>query len=107
MYPWLLAILDDEILAEITTFESGEYAFSALQGKPPVFFAFANSSYIFLNFFCPNLESPTRPVARSRILAGSGTGALAGSITGALASSITKPLGGSIAGAYVTTRSRG
>jgi hypothetical protein len=33
VYPWLPAIIDEETLAEITTFESGERAFVSQQGR--------------------------------------------------------------------------
>lgn len=33
VYPWLPAIIDEETLAEITTFESGEHAFVSQQGR--------------------------------------------------------------------------
>jgi len=33
VYPWLPAIIDEETLAEITTLESGEYAFVSQQGR--------------------------------------------------------------------------
>ena len=37
IYPWLPAIIDEDTLTEITTFESGEYSFVFQQGRERLF----------------------------------------------------------------------